>query len=85
MIFPDISLAEWLSRHPELKVRQTSCITCSRPIVADRPYISAKYLGLVSRPCECGSTRTVCDNGITRTRDEHIAWVDAFYGGASNE
>lgn len=43
----------------------TTCIDCGAVLVADTPYISKDWTGLVSRPCKCGSTRTV---------EEHQKW-----------
>lgn len=78
MIFPDISIQEWKRKYPTLECVETRCIDCNAPVIAVKPYITKDYVGLVSNPCSCGSTRTGCQSSVTRTADEHLKWLSVM-------
>lgn len=55
MIYPDVSLEEWLQRYPNLKVHSQECPECKKIISTDRPFRSKHYIGLEGLHCkECG-------------------------------
>lgn len=58
MIYPDVSLEEWLKKCPGLRVLTQPCPSCGSEIVTDRPFISKDYAGLEGKFCKtCGHQR----------------------------
>lgn len=74
MIFPDVSVVEWIKKYPSLSEVTTSCFDCGREIVANKPFITKHYVGLVSSKCICGSNCTGCECKTTSTIEEHNKW-----------
>jgi hypothetical protein len=57
MIYPDVSVEEWLNRYPTLSPDTEECPVCGHPITLSKPYISADFVGLESEDCKnCGDT-----------------------------
>ncbi|MBX9839194.1 MAG: hypothetical protein K2X69_12895 [Silvanigrellaceae bacterium] len=78
MIFVDIPLNEWLKKIPQLKVIETTCVSCGNKIKAEYPVILKDYIGLSSKPCPCGDKKSGCENLITRTKKEHESWLNTL-------
>lgn len=78
MIYPDVTVTEWIRKHPSLKVVSTSCSECGSKIYADRPFVSQDYVGLESRPCSCGNARNTAANAVTRTKKAYDEWEAAL-------
>jgi len=53
MIYPNISLKEWLKLFPGLAVQDITC-SCGKSGKTTRPAISKDYVGLAAPPCICG-------------------------------
>ncbi len=59
MIYPDVTLDEWLKRHPDLKVKEGICDNwdCKKPMRTTRPFVYRDGVGLESNDCECGKSK----------------------------
>lgn len=54
MIFPEITLEEWLERYPDLAVRKERCNGCCKKFIkTNKPFIEKDWVGLAAI-CECG-------------------------------
>lgn len=54
MIFPDVTLEEWLEKYPDLGVRKERCNGCGKKsILTNKPFIEKDWVGLAAI-CECG-------------------------------
>jgi hypothetical protein len=74
MIYPDVTVEDWIAKHPALEVSKCSCIDCGVEIKSDKPYMSRDYIGLESKPCVCGSTRSKCSSSVPYSSVEQKAW-----------
>lgn len=54
MLFPQVSVEEWIERHPGLEIEKERCPSCRKEIVKDIPYMSKDWVGLHSGECSCG-------------------------------
>lgn len=52
MIYPNISLEEWLEKHP-IEPVEGKCY-CGRIHRTTKPVILKDYIGLVANKCDCG-------------------------------
>ena len=56
MIYPDVTLAEWLRKYPDLKVITRECSRCGKEVSTTKAFVSADYTGLELEKCShCGS------------------------------
>ena len=57
MIYPDVTIEEWLKRYPELSPPDysRSCHECGTPVHTYKPFIEKDWVGFESNECECGS------------------------------
>lgn len=67
MIFPDVTLEEWLKRYPDLDVVSRDCDQCGKKIIASIPFVSIDLVGLTAPRCSCGKNRFTCGSSLTRT------------------
>lgn len=75
MIYPDVKLEEWLARYPELDLLEKECDNCGKPMIANKPFISKGFAGLISSNCQCGKNRSICSSRVTTSNDEHQKWT----------
>ena len=80
MIFPNIDARAWMKKYPTLEQVEGECIDCATKLVANKPFLSTDYAGLISEPCNCGSTRSGCRSSVTRTAEAHASWQSAMNG-----
>lgn len=57
MIYPDVTLEEWLKRYPDLKVVTGICDGCGGPKPTIKPFRFKHGVGLECLPCSCGKGR----------------------------
>lgn len=74
MIFPDIRLEDWLKKYPELDLLEKECDSCGRTMIANVPFITKGFAGVISPNCQCGKNRTICSSRVTTSSEEHIKW-----------
>jgi len=74
MLFPKVSLEDWLKAHPELTVQVRECEGCGSEIRSLTPFVEKHYFGLISEPCKCGKGRYRCMSMVTRTSEENNKW-----------
>ena len=79
MIFPDVTIEEWLKKHPELSPPDysKSCHECGKPVHTYRPYIEKDWIGFASNECECGSGYRAY-NEIPNSQDSKNLLKNAF-------
>ena len=80
MIYPDVTLNDWLLEHPELEVRITECHACGGKLSSTIPFMTKDYYGLESTTCPCGDSRTGCRSMVTRTEEAHRSWTEIVEG-----
>jgi len=56
MIFPDVTIKEWLKKYPDLDEPDYShsCSECGVKIKEYKPFIEKDWIGFVSNKCDCG-------------------------------
>ena len=59
MIYPNVTLKDWLKKYPVLEVKKKRCHHCLQMIVANIPFIEKDWVGLESKDCACGKGRTI--------------------------
>jgi len=57
VIYPDVSLEEWLRRYPDLKPKTGLCDACGGPKPTVKPFRYRHGVGIQSEPCKCGKGR----------------------------
>lgn len=78
MIFPEISLNDWLKVYPDLKVKKVSC-SCGNTLESTIPFISKSYIGLTTpSKCSCGNDKIGANSMITKTSKEQEDWLQVF-------
>ena len=78
MIYPDVTLEEWLKKYPELEVISKSCDNCDAVMSSTIPYLNKDYAGLIAPDCKCQKNKTTCMISVTRTIEVHNEWVEAL-------
>jgi hypothetical protein len=74
MIFPEISLQDWVRRHPQLRVIEVQCLQCDGTIKTEKPFIAKDYLGLLALNCpSCGIEHRTY-TGLPYSKSEIEAW-----------
>lgn len=79
MIFPEITLEEWLEKYPELQILTKKCDNCNKDITANKPFITNGYVGLSSDKCICGKNKHDCMYYITNSEETFGFWSDKVY------
>lgn len=74
MIYPEISLDEWLSKYKGLKIAKANCNSCGEIMESSIPFISSEYIGLTSPKCKCGISFTRVESALPRTKEEQDYW-----------
>jgi hypothetical protein len=64
MIYPDISLIDWMKKYPDLVVVKRNCSHCKEEQQATIPFIDFDVVGLVSADCPCGKNILRCMNMV---------------------
>lgn len=59
MIYPDVTLEDWLRKHPELQVLKKTCDSCGKDMFSTVPFMTKDYYGLESPKCSCGKNRNI--------------------------
>lgn len=77
MIFVNVTLEEWLSKHPDLKIIEETCDGCGREIKATRPFVTKGYAGLRGTDCDCGNGRHTVMSLVTTSAEKHYEWIAA--------
>lgn len=77
-IYPNVSIEEWITFHPELQARSTSCRNCGSILTASIPFITKDYYGLCSPECSCGESITGIESMVTRSKREHDSWMSSL-------
>lgn len=80
MIYPDVTTEEWLKKYPLLRVIKTTCSSCDKPLIADKPYRSKDYVGLRHDKC-CPDNTRQCGSHMAVSKKEIAAWDAALGGG----
>jgi len=76
MIYPEISVEEWVKRYSDLEILEEECPNCERLVMVNIPFVSKSWVGLASKPCVCGGLPIVCQI----PRDEHtLKWTNQLY------
>jgi hypothetical protein len=71
MIYPDVSLQDWLKKYPELDVLERTCPACGTIRKADRPFVRKGYAGVEAGNCICGKDPSTCSSQVTTTAEAH--------------
>jgi hypothetical protein len=76
MIYPDVTTEEWTKRHPDLEVEHDDCPECGTIRVLNIPFIKKDWVGLASKPCECG-----CPPAVSQVTRPGVAatWIENLY------
>ena len=78
MIYPDISLEEWLKKYPDLKVYERECPKCKAMVRTNRPFISEDYVGIELEFCpNCNIKVGICVAN-PRTKQKLREWQACF-------
>lgn len=75
MIFPDVSLQDWLKKYPELEVITRSCDACGALMHATKPFLEKGYAGLVT-VCPCGGRTHQAMSCVTTSKEESREWSE---------
>lgn len=59
MIYPEVSLKDWLKKYPVLEIKKIKCHHCRVPMIADIPFIEKNWIGLESKDCACGKGKGI--------------------------
>lgn len=59
MIYPEVTLEEWLREHPVLEIRKAKCKSCGTILVTNIPFIEKDWLGIQSKDCTCGKSKAI--------------------------
>jgi hypothetical protein len=78
MIFPEVTIEEWINKFPELEVISRRCDYCGSIMKSEKPFLMKGYAGLVSPNCKCGKNRGLCSSRITISDYEHKRWNKFF-------
>jgi len=54
VIFPDVGVQKWCEKW-DLEVETSRCVICGRTRVANVPYLSQRWAGLIATDCRCGN------------------------------
>lgn len=82
MIYPDVTLEEWLKRYPDLESSDEECPECGTFRTVNIPFLSKKWIGLMSSQCKCGCPPIVCQ--IPKDA-ETFEWTSNLYNGLVNK
>tara|TARA_Y100000034_G_C6910321_1_gene424375 strand:+ start:4234 stop:4482 length:249 start_codon:yes stop_codon:yes gene_type:complete len=74
MIFPDVTLEEWLKRYPELEVIEGTCRFCGNKRRTTKPFITKDYAELRSKRCSCGKDHHISSTSIPISKSEIEFW-----------
>lgn len=75
MIFPQVSLQDWLQKHPDLKINKLNCDACGKEMIANKPFIEKGYAGLIAEKCSCGNNRHTCMSMVTTSKEAYDHWI----------
>lgn len=70
MIYPNVSLEEWLEKYPVLEIKKKRCHYCREFRVANIPFIEKDWVGLQSKDCSCGKGKAISVCMIRKTLEE---------------
>lgn len=77
MIFVlDVTVDEWINKHPSLDIKSISCSACKATLTTTRPFITKGYIGLATPVCSCGSKLSRAEVAIPRTATEKKEWSE---------
>jgi hypothetical protein len=76
MIYPDVTVDEWVKRHP-ICVVEGLCV-CGKKASTTIPVITNKKIGLVSPRCECGLTESV-STYISKSPEDRSKDMEIFF------
>jgi len=74
MIFPDVSLKEWLTKYDELEIEKGACNNCGKEMPTIKPFIEKDYVGLVSKNCLCDKNTNQAMTLIPISKKEIDYW-----------
>lgn len=74
MIYPDVSIEEWLSKHKGLKVSIGKCNSCGAELRSTVPFLFKYGVGLESPKCPCGSGTNKCATMLVTNEQEVERW-----------
>ncbi|NET07839.1 MAG: hypothetical protein F6K09_18890 [Merismopedia sp. SIO2A8] len=74
MIFPDVSLMNWLKRWSCLSVIEDQCDACGETLFTTIPFITKDYAGLTAPQCSCGKNKQTVSVTVTRTQKAIDDW-----------
>ena len=79
MIFPEVTLEEWLNKYPDLKnIKDTCeinyCEYCNKQIIPEKPFVKKGYVGLLSEVCPHCLNEFYVQVSITNSVQEYQEW-----------
>ena len=74
MIFPNVSKADWIKKHPGLTSIEVECLECHGQISTDQPFVTKDYVGLSASKCPHCNTSHKAYTGVPYSPEEIEAW-----------
>jgi hypothetical protein len=74
VLFPEVTLDQWLKKYPELEVIEGFCDHCGEPLKAVKPFITNRYAGIMAPECRCGKNRHSVMSLVTNSYKTHLEW-----------
>lgn len=74
MIYPDVTLEEWLKKYPGLEVFSQPCPQCKETISTKTPFITKHYAGLEGKACYACGFIVNSANLIPISAEKTAAW-----------
>lgn len=81
MIYPEVSLKDWLKKYPVLEIRRQKCRSCSSVQLTNIPFIEKDWIGLKSLDCQCGKYKAISvsiANPNSEFRAKFENWLTSF-------
>lgn len=73
MIFPKVSLIDWMKKHPELEILSKKCDNCDKILRSVKPFVDGIYAGLIACDCLCNKNRHTCVSMICLEKDWELS------------
>jgi hypothetical protein len=74
MLFPDVTLKEWIKKYPALSAIEVECLHCSGTILTEKPFVTKDYVGLSASECPHCKVPHKAYTGIPYSKEELEAW-----------
>lgn len=77
ILYPKVSAESWAKTYG-LIVKSHSCYNCGKNLVANVPFATKRWRGLISPKHECGESYDF-STAVEIDQDDEILWKDFYY------